>query len=295
QDQLQPHRIRAIESMLDEIDQVFNEEKIASERSDWCNEVPRELKIETIQSFLTAMHDKSTLPTKTCAICLVQTPARDMRSFSWQIEMSQPLKANLSDKTKCRKCFPTDQSNNNADICSRCYDDVRLGQMPVNCGGDLRFISCSHLYPPALSGLAIAEERLIGLNCPYGYITRYCRPTNTGTSWHFRQHKKGHITVYVNDLESLIATVLPHPLIKVMESIRVCWSGGQVPSATDLSKLMSVRRDKILQALRWKKAHDELYAHIHIDEQVMATWDIDPESSVPNIVWSHMEHLDDSI
>jgi hypothetical protein len=80
-----------------------------------------------------------------------------------------------------------------------------------------------------------------------------------------------------------------------MESIRVCWSGPAVPSAVDLSKLMSVRRHKVIEALRWKKQNDPLYSEVQIDEALISSWDIDPVTSVPDIVWSHLEHIDDSL
>ena len=81
----------------------------------------------------------------------------------------------------------------------------------------------------------------------------------------------------------------------MMESIRVCWSGAQVPSAMDLSKLMSVRPRRIMRALRWKKFHDELYANVQIDENIMSTWDLDPETSVPTALWNHLEEIEDTL
>ncbi|KAH8742519.1 hypothetical protein F5883DRAFT_477163, partial [Diaporthe sp. PMI_573] len=241
------------------------------------------------------MYDKTTMCTVTCATCQVKTAPEDTERLQWEAEMSRPLKEFFSTKLACRQCFPADQSPGDAIVCTSCYQSIQAGKPPFNCGGDLRFITCTHLHPRELSDLTIAEERLISLNTPYGYITRYCRPATAGTSWHFRQHKKGHITVFINDVESLTATVLPHPLIKIMESIRVCWSGPAVPSAVDLSKLMSVRRHKVIEALRWKKQNDPLYSEVQIDEALISSWDIDPVTSVPDIVWSHLEHIDDSL
>jgi hypothetical protein len=57
---------------------------------------------------------------------------------------------------------------------------------------------------------------------------------------------------------------------------------------------MSVRRKKIIDALRWKKSHDELYANVQIDEALVWSWDLDPETSVPRVVWDHLEEIDDS-
>lgn len=285
----------AISNILSHIHQEFDQEKNSSVQRQWCNEVPRGLKLETVQSYLRAMHDESTLPTESCAICLIQNAPTDIRRCQWQSQFSALLKQSLAAKIQCTTCFPTDQNDGYTRICKDCDQDIRCDKQPQNCGGDLRFLTCAHLYPSALRGLTIAEERLISLNVPYGYITRYCKPTSTGTSWHYRQHKKGHITVYVNDLDSLTATVLPHPLIKMMESIRVCWSGAQVPSAVDLSRLMSVRRHKVIEALRWKKSHDTLYANVHIDEDRIRTWDLEPGTSVPTAIWDHLEKIDDSL
>lgn len=291
---LEPRR-EAIATILSQIRQDYDEERIASDQSQWCDQVPRDLKLETVQSYLKAMYDETTLPTESCAICLIQTPPKNIRNCQWQTQLSPILKQFLSAKIRCQLCFPTDPTNSHAKICDDCDGDIQNGRQPENCGGDLRFLTCSHLYPPELRGLTIAEERLISLNVPYGYITRYCRPTSAGTSWHYRQHKQGHISVYINDLDSLTATVLPHPLVRMMENIRVCWSGAQVPSATDLSKLMSVRPHRIMRALRWKKIHDELYANIQIDEDIMSTWDLDPETSVPTALWNHLEEIEDTL
>jgi hypothetical protein len=199
---LEPRR-EAIATILSQIRRDYDQERIASDQSQWCDQVPRDLKLETVQSYLRTMYDETTLPTESCAICLIQTPPKNIRKCRWQTQLSPILKQFLFAKTQCRSCFPTDQSDGYAEICDDCDGDIRNEKQPENCGGDLRFLTCSHLYPPELRGLTIAEERLISLNVPYGYITRYCRPTSAGTSWHYRQHKQGHISVYINDLDSL--------------------------------------------------------------------------------------------
>jgi hypothetical protein len=106
---IQP-RIEAIANLVQKIRQDFDDEKDASDRNDWCNEVPRQLKLDTVKSYLTAMYDKTTMCTVTCATCQVKTAPEDTERLQWEAEMSRPLKEFFSTKLACRQCFPADQS-----------------------------------------------------------------------------------------------------------------------------------------------------------------------------------------
>ena len=149
------------------------------------------------------------------------------------------------------------------------------------------------MFPDELKGLTPVEEKLIALNMCYGFITKYTVPGGQRQSARYPKHIKGHITVFPNNVQELVSNVLPHPLVKVMDDIHVSWQGAEKPKLSDLSSLLSVRRQVVEKALVWLKNHNHLYANIEIDVAEMESWG-EPAHGVPDQVYKCLERAEPS-
>ncbi|KAF1809820.1 hypothetical protein P152DRAFT_476222 [Eremomyces bilateralis CBS 781.70] len=129
------------------------------------------------------------------------------------------------------------------------------------------------MFPDELKDLTPIKEKRIALNSCYGFIAQYSIPNSPRQGVRYRRHIKGHITVFPNNVQELVANVLPHPLLKVMDEIHMSWQGKEKPVPSDLSVLLSVRRRVVEKALVWLKRHNPLYGHIKIDVAELESWD----------------------
>jgi hypothetical protein len=149
-------------------------------------------------------------------------------------------------------------------------------------------IRCEHKYPKELGDLTPLEEKLISLNAAYGFITKFNVQSGQHTGSTYRKHIAGHITVFPNNVETLAATVLPHPLVATLEQVHVIWTGIERPTPQDVGKLLSVRPAVLLDALTWLKLHNPLYIDIEIDHTEMASWTFEDDSYVPAQAYQNM-------
>src|SRR4051794_29360514 len=138
--------------------------------------------------------------------------------------------------------------------------------------GSAMLIGCEHRYPTELRDLSPLEEKLISLNAAYGFITKFNVQRGQQTGPTYRKHIAGHITVFPNDVESLAAKILPHPLVSALDQVHVIWTGLDRPAPQDVSKLLSARPNALRQALQWLRSNNPLYADIVINEEEMASW-----------------------
>ena len=52
--------------------------------------------------------------------------------------------------------------------------------------------------------------------------------------------KKGHVTVFPNDVQGLCSNVLPHPLVSEMDNLHVCFVPPRKPIPTDVEFVLAV-------------------------------------------------------
>ncbi|KAM4058289.1 PIF1 protein [Hirsutella rhossiliensis] len=96
--------------------------------------------------------------------------------------------------------------------------------------------------------------------------------TRSGIS--YRKHVKGHIVVFPNKVDGLVATVLPHPLLHAIENIHVSWSGSA--------------------ALAWLQRNNPLYEDIAINQAEIDGWQYANGSSVPTVIMDRMQRKEPS-
>ncbi|KJZ70036.1 hypothetical protein HIM_10564 [Hirsutella minnesotensis 3608] len=149
------------------------------------------------------------------------------------------------------------------------------------------------MFPEELKGLTPVEEKLIALNSCYGFIAMYSIPGSGKQTAKYPKHVKGHITVFPNNVKELATKVLPHPLLQVMDEIRVSWQGPEKPSPTDVAGLLSVRRLVVEKAMGWLRANNPHYADIVINVAEMDSWGT-ATHGVPSAVYHRMERNEPS-
>lgn len=154
--------------------------------------------------------------------------------------------------------------------------------------GSTMHIGCEHRYPGELRELTPLEEKLISLNAAYGFITKFNVQRGQQTGPTYRKHVVGHISVFPNDVESLAATILPHPLVSTLDQVHVLWSGLERPRPLDVSKLLSVRPAVLRAALQWLRVKNPLYADIVVNEEEMNSWTFEDDSQVPALAYQRM-------
>jgi hypothetical protein len=101
-------------------------------------------------------------------------------------------------------------------------------------------LKCQHRYPKELMDLWPLEEHLIGLYQPCGWITKFQIDLDKGMSGQYRKPKKGHMTVFPNDVQGLCSNVLPHPLVTEMESLHICFIPPRKPTPKDIEFVLAV-------------------------------------------------------
>ncbi|XP_044714565.1 PIF1 protein [Hirsutella rhossiliensis] len=155
-------------------------------------------------------------------------------------------------------------------------------------------IGCEHRYPGELDDLSPVEERLIALHAPFGYITKFTVDNKTCSGISYRKHVKGHIVVFPNKVDDLVATVLPHPLLQAIENIHVSWSGSAKPGSADVRHLLQVRRSRVAAALAWLQRNNPLYEDIAINQAEIDGWQYADGSSVPTLIMDRMRREEPS-
>jgi hypothetical protein len=277
--------------VLQHLEEEFAEKERLSHEQAWCAPIPLARKVSTVQKFYKAFHDKNTLPTHTCKICYLKFCQAELQEVGWDVWMESHIEKRNDSPFKCGSCFPVGQG---ILACADCVKRLRQGNLSRAAQLHSQ-LGCEHMFPDELKGLTPVEEKLIALNSCYGFTTKYSVPKGQRQNVTYPKHVKGHITVFPNNVQELVANILPHPLLKVMDEIHVSWQGKEKPAPSDLSALLSVRRHVVERALVWLKRHNPLYANITIDTVEMDSWEVSGSAQgVPSQVYERLERNEPS-
>jgi hypothetical protein len=91
-------------------EQSFCERRAASNRRDWCNRVPQERKVDTVQSFLKAFHDEESVEIGTCSICYMKKRPQDLDHADWKRVICGEIRATMASLLVYQRCFPETDS-----------------------------------------------------------------------------------------------------------------------------------------------------------------------------------------
>jgi hypothetical protein len=278
----------ALDRFVQSAERFFQDKQAASARQDWCNPIPAERKVETVQSFLEAFHDEDTMEIATCSVCYMKKKPRDLKRVDWRRAIPANIRPAITSLLACKRCFPEGDDEAIVAICVACQAAFDRNLVPDSCMGSTMHIGCEHRYPRELRELTPLEEKLISLNAAYGFITKFNVQRGQQTGPTYRKHVVGHISVFPNDVDSLAARILPHPLVSTLEQVHVIWTGLERPKPLDVSKLLSVRPGALRTALEWLRVNNPLYADIVINEEEMNSWSFEDSSQVPTLAYQRM-------
>ncbi|KAH6952340.1 hypothetical protein BKA56DRAFT_708170 [Ilyonectria sp. MPI-CAGE-AT-0026] len=163
---------RSIDAILQHRESCFRAKKDTSVGRSWCKEVPLALQVETSKSFYEAFTDERTLPISRCTFCYRKCPPAKITTIHWRTYLTPALLQATTALQKCKKCLPQD-GDMGVDICLECRGVFEKGKLPKACSVNNMDIGCEHRYPRELDGLSPVEERLIALQAPFGYITKF--------------------------------------------------------------------------------------------------------------------------
>ncbi|KAM4055420.1 PIF1 protein [Hirsutella rhossiliensis] len=211
----------------------------------------------------------------------------------WRGRLSPSLLQATRTIQTCDACLPPHERAG-VDVCRECRVSFDRGRLPKACSVNNMAIGCEHRYPDELDDLSPVEERLIALHAPFGYITKFTVDNKTRSGISYRKHVKGHIVVFPNKVDDLVATVLPHPLLQAIENIHVSWSGSGKPGSADVRHLLQVRKYRVAAALAWLQRNNPLYEDTAINQAEMDGWQYADGSTVPTVIMDRMRREEPS-
>jgi hypothetical protein len=139
--------------------------------------------------------------------------------------------------------------------------------------------------PDQLKGLTIPEQKLISLYRHNSSIIKLHSP------WHSpdtaQPALKGNCITFPQNLSN-IATSLPLSPNELSASVKIVFVGSSMPSRQHLRKILTVRRQRIFNALVWLKRNNVLYSHISLDKHIIAALPVD---DVPESIWETIDFI----
>lgn len=153
-------------------------------------------------------------------------------------------------------------------VCHACYRWLKKDRTPP--------LSLANTWigttPPCLQGLTIPEQLLISP----GYL---CMNLIQLSNKRHNHHKlKGHVITLPQNPASL-TKVLPLPMYKLCEHLKVVFVGQGKPTTRQLKKVLQVRKSRVTIALKWLMQHNILFKNnIQVDEDALNAL---PEGDIP--------------
>jgi len=152
-------------------------------------------------------------------------------------------------------------------ICNTCYKLLQDKKIPP--------LSLASIWvgptPSCLQDLSIPEQLLISP----GYL---CVNIVQLSNKRHNHHKlKGHVVTLPQNPSSLM-NVLPLPMYRLCEYLKVVFTGQGKLTECQLKKVFQVRKSKVVAALRWLVKHNVLFRDIVIDEEALNAL---PEGDIP--------------
>ena len=97
--------------------------------------------------------------------------------------------------------------------------------------------------------------------------------------------KKGNCISFLQNVPNIVDS-LPPTLDDLCDTLKVIFIGARPPDRIQLKKVLTVRKQKIIQALRWLKKHNILYQKMNINLQNINQL---PEDDMPGCIMLTME------
>ncbi len=174
------------------------------------------------------------------------------------------------------------QSDADCRMCHECWLAISKGKISKFSPANGMLIGD---VPDQLKGLTIPEQKLISLYRHNSCIIKLHSP------WHSpntaQPALKGNCITFPQNLSN-IATSLPLSPNELSASIKIIFVGSSKPARHHLRKILSVRRQRVLDALIWLKENNALYSHISLDKHIIAAL---PDDDVPESIWETLDYI----
>ncbi|KAF7332332.1 ATP-dependent DNA helicase [Mycena kentingensis (nom. inval.)] len=175
-------------------------------------------------------------------------------------------------------------------ICLQCKAALDRGETPAHSLANNMWIG---EVPFELRILTLPERLLVSLNFPAAYIVKLY--TKEGSPATTNAALRGNVSTYRLHAPAvagmLTGNLLPQPVSLLASLIAVTFVGKQLRPLYGLKRILQVRRQRVLDALRWLKSNNPLYAAYEIDEA--RTHDM-PEDDVPDEISMNVRYSDDT-
>src|SRR2546423_2652078 len=149
-------------------------------------------------------------------------------------------------------------------VCNSCHGQLQRNQLPRESLANYRWIGP---IPEELKDLTWVEEMLIARAHMFGRIIRLSE-RNHSPSY---AALKGHTVLVPQDTVALL-NILPPPPDTLSAFACVVWIGMTLPDKSRLTSYFSVRKNKVLAALRWLCNNHCDYQNVTINMDEINQW-----------------------
>ena len=177
------------------------------------------------------------------------------------------------------------QSNVDCRVCHECWLAISKGKISKLSPANGMWIGDA---PDRSKGLTIPEQKLISLYRHSSCIIKLHSPWHSPST--AQPALKGNCITFPQNVSN-IATSLPLSPNELDASIKIIFIGASKSSRHHLRKVLTARRQRILDALIWLKTNNTLYSHISLDKHIITAL---PDNDIPEFLWETLDHIEDA-
>ncbi|CAF1325294.1 unnamed protein product [Adineta steineri] len=167
-------------------------------------------------------------------------------------------------------------------LCQKCSNGLSKQQIP-------KFSVANNMWlgdiPVELQGLTIPEEKLISLHRHNSCIIKLQSPFHSMAT--AQGALKGNCITFLQNTPNIVNS-LSLKMADLCDTLKVIFVGARPPERLQLKRILTVRKKKIVEALRWLKKYNILYKNIDINLDNIAQL---PEDDIPESIMTTMEQI----
>ncbi|CAF1366873.1 unnamed protein product [Adineta steineri] len=167
-------------------------------------------------------------------------------------------------------------------LCQKCSNGLSKEHIP-------KFSVANNMWlgdvPLELQGLTIPEEKLISLHRHNSCIIKLQSPFHSMAT--AEGALKSNCITFLQNTPNIVNS-LPLKLADLCDTLKVIFIGARPPERLQLKRILTVRKKKIVEALRWLKKYNILYKNIDINLDNIAQL---PEDDIPESIMTTMEQI----
>jgi hypothetical protein len=150
-------------------------------------------------------------------------------------------------------------------VCNECHSDLSVGSLPSEALANFRWIGS---VPEELKDLTWVEEALVARSHLFGRVFRLEERKRGEPTY---SSLKGHIVLVPQNTMRLL-NILPMSPDALADIAHVVWVGKAVPDVSKLAPQFTVRKQRVVEALRWLQQNHEDYQNVMIDNVELDKW-----------------------